>query len=567
MRARSLVMVAGVFACTAALTLSATAQTTAPVQVDATGAVAPPKGSGMGTKAALENPNCDAEAVDGWGSIPQVTENAGPYCVVPAPKDNGGATARGVTADSIKVVVVLANDQQVATAKQQGGQPPRNQATGAEGTIKDAFLDSWTALEHTYESWGRKADFTFITSSGDDEASQRADAIKVEQVKPMFVVDTTSNGLGTLAAVLGKDKYTIYSYATTHDESLSQAPYRWGQADATAAALNTSEFVTKQLAKHKAEFAGDDAMHSTTRTFAVIAPKAVDVDSFVASLKKAGVTLSTPPITYTTNGSPLGDPAQAQIEAPTIIGKLKAEGITSPIMFTDIAMTGAMTKIATQQQYSPEWIMTGYQYQDITLLARPSYDQDQWAHAFGISGLWPLVESANVNTSLIAWYWGTTQGTVDIVTQTRATWLAAAIHYAGPTLTPQNVKKGLFSVPARGGAASDSPVSAVSGYGKTAGLTYDSYYNAGKDYAPVWYDAKTTGNSQIYPTVGQGVLWYVNGGQRYTAGSWPKQPIKFFDKSGAVISFATSPVPVSPAAACTGCPSSGGAGTPAAGQS
>src|SRR5262245_3083918 len=62
----------------------------------------PVAGTGVGTKAALAADNCDATkgtlAFDRGTSVP---------CVVPfaAGADNGGATATGVTKDSIKVVV------------------------------------------------------------------------------------------------------------------------------------------------------------------------------------------------------------------------------------------------------------------------------------------------------------------------------------------------------------------------------------------------------------------------------------------------------------------------------
>ena len=193
--------------------------------------------------AALKNPKCNADAVDGYGTFSQITENGGPFCVAPAPKDNGGATARGVTARSIKATVVLANEEQLAADTAAGVPAAKNQATGEAGTIKDSILDSWAALQHTYENWGRTVDFTFITSSGSDEAAQRADAIAVEQGKPMFVIDTTSTGLGTFAGVLGKDKYVVYSYATTNEDALKQAPYRWAQGDPNATAVNAAEFV------------------------------------------------------------------------------------------------------------------------------------------------------------------------------------------------------------------------------------------------------------------------------------------------------------------------------------
>ena len=218
--------------------------------------------------------------------------------------------------------------------------------------------------------------------------------------KPMFVIDTTSNGLGTLASVLAQNKYVVYSYATTNEDALKQAPYRWAQGDLNATAINAAEFVGTQLAKGKAEYAGDDDDAVRRRGSSVsIAPEQLDVELFQSTLKKKyGVTLATPPLEYTANGSPLGDPAKAQVEAPTVVEKLKAAGVTTVIMFTDVGMSGAMTKYATTQDYKPEWVTTGFVYQDLALLGRASYDQDQWNHAFGISVLWPLVRGGSVNT-------------------------------------------------------------------------------------------------------------------------------------------------------------------------
>jgi hypothetical protein len=125
----------------------------------------------------------------------------------------------------------------------------------------------------------------------------------------------------------------------------------------------------------------------------------------------------------------------------------------------------------------------------------------------------------------------------------------------------------LFSVPAEFGAASDDPGSIQVAWGKTAGLPAPSYFTRGSDFAAVWYDAKTTGESQVYPTAGTGVTWFTGNGKRYAAGTWPTKPIGFFKKSGSMFAFATPPVPPSPTIACDGCPSSGGPGTPSAASS
>ena len=86
---------------------TAAAQSDGGIPVSTRGVGKPPPGAGMGTKAALENPKCNVDTVQGWGTFSMVTTTGGPYCVAPAPKNNGGATSCGVTGTTIKVVVVL----------------------------------------------------------------------------------------------------------------------------------------------------------------------------------------------------------------------------------------------------------------------------------------------------------------------------------------------------------------------------------------------------------------------------------------------------------------------------
>jgi hypothetical protein len=81
------------------------------------------------------------------------------------------------------------------------------------------------------------------------------------------------------------------------------------------------------------------------------------------------------------------------------------------------------------------------------------------------------------------------------------------------------------------------------------------------DFAPVWFDADTSGGSNIYASLsGKGVEWYLDGGKRYAAGKWPTKPLPFFEEEGAIVSFASRPPRF--VAPCTGCPSDGGPGTP-----
>ncbi len=260
----------------------------------------------------------------------------------------------------------------------------------------------------------------------------------------------------------------------------------------------------------------------------------------------------------------LGDATLAEEQAPAIVTKLKTAGVTSVFLFSDSAMNTAVTKFATSQEYFPEWILTGYQFADLSVLSR-SYDQDQWAHAFGLSNLFPYDREKPATTGAVPdWYWGPGKATTSQLAGSEVSWLGHALMYAGPTLTPKNVQKGFFATPAMGGAASDMTVTFEAAFGKTAGLPYNEYMTLGTDFAPVWFDATATGASQVTNTNGKGLTMYVNDAKRYHAGSWPKTTFKFFDPTGAVSVFDTSPLPTDPPAPCVGCPSQGGSGTPAA---
>ena len=102
------------------------------------------------------------------------------------------------------------------------------------------------------------------------------------------------------------------------------------------------------------------------------------------------------------------------------------------------------------------------------------------------------------------------------------------------------------------------------GFGKTLGLPYDAYSYGGADFAPVWWDPDTTGASNAVGTVGKGVAWYPDGGQRYKTGEWPTKQFAWFDKAQSVFELPALTVHLGYAGDCQGCPSTGGPGSASA---
>src|SRR5262245_35163537 len=500
----------------------------------------PPAGSGIGTSAALNDPLCDKTAKP-YGRFNFVLEGFGPICVA-AWKDgnNGGATYPGVTKDAVKVIAIVPNDQQVAATPAQGR--PTNYTTSSAGTVNDAMSDALTAYKHVFGgtyTYGRDIAMEFVVSSGDDEAAQRADAVTVKAKKPFVVIDTTASSLPVFDTEIAAAKIAVYSLNATVAETLKQAPYRWGQTDPTAGSMNGAEFIGKQLAGKKAEYAGDQAMHDQTRTFGLVRSDVFDVDYFTDTLAKYDTKIApSATITYRGTTSTLGDPATAQEQAPVAITKLKTAGVTTVVLLADSAMVNALTKQATAQEYHPEWVYSGTQNIDLPLLARGYTDQEQWSHAFGLSNVPPGSPTAPTTLpNVIQWYFGPGRGTFGISYTNAVGWLVSGIMYAGPKLTPQTLKQGFFAIPAQGGSASHDPTLANrtprSGYGRTNGLPYEEYMRGNKDFTASWWDPDTDGPPILGFPGGKGTLWYLDNAKRFYAGHWPTKPLELFNKSAA----------------------------------
>ena len=130
-----------------------------------------PTGAGLNSPAALSAPDCDA----GRQRL-KVSYVYRPPCAVPWPAgaDNGGATSMGVTAESIKLVVV-AND---------------------DDTTRQTWAEHVEMFSRFFRTWGRKLDVVFFPSSGTDEVSQRADTVKIASLRPFAVIEPPLNSPG-----------------------------------------------------------------------------------------------------------------------------------------------------------------------------------------------------------------------------------------------------------------------------------------------------------------------------------------------------------------------------------
>ena len=461
-----------------------------------------------------------------------------PPCVPAATGTNGGATSSGVTGDTINVVYYQAQPGGLAST-----------ISGAAGTNAQALAtaQAYVALfNQVYELYGRHVNLIPFTASGADAdpVVAHADAVTVAQQLHAFA---SINGPGETSAYeeeLAREHVLCMACgdSSTYGEIERNAPYQWANLPTADTSLNeTVDYLVAKLNGKDAIWAGDPALHTQKRKFIVVSetsePPAPGYARLTAELTRkleAGrVNMGTPTdLIYTLNLTTL--PTQAA----TLAEKLKSSGATSVVFAGDPIMPIYLTKACANIGYFPEWIITGIVLTDTSTLGR-YYNQQEWAHAFGVTSLAVPVPVANGDADhLYRWWYGATASPASpaapaIIPPILQFFTGAQL--AGPDLTPANFTTGLFRAPPAGGG----PTSPRLAYGYQGAAPLPSY-SSPADYTYLWYDAAAKGPDEEGQN-GSGLMRYVNGGVRYKAGVVPVGPVPMFSAQGAVSSYASPP--------------------------
>ncbi|MEY2459985.1 MAG: hypothetical protein QOG30_1815 [Acidimicrobiaceae bacterium] len=439
--------------------------------------------------------------------------------------DNGGATAKGVTKDTITVVVYLAPDTDpiidFITA------PIKNDDNA---DTDQATYEGYTQMFNEYfQTYGRKVVLKFLHGSGtaDNEVQARADAVKaVEELgafavwggpilSPAWTDEIKARGVICLGCPDIKEPAPVVFPITPSNEQTN---------------LQVAEYVTKKLNGKPAQFAGDDAFKTKTRTFGHVYQNSpgsgaeADAAVFKKTLSDNGVTL-TEQVSYS-----LADLVNSPEVATNVVSKLKAAGVTTVLLQPDPIAPKSFTEEATKQNYFPEWVDAAGTLIDTAAFGR-TYDQKQWAHMFGISFLAARVKREVADKfDLFTWYTGKVAPSEGSgVLFPRPGLFFAGLQAAGPNLTADSFRQGLFF-----GAPSDArsltaPGITYGNHGLYPGR--DDYYGI-DDFVEVWWDPNATGPDEVRKD-GKGLIQFVDGGKRYRLGEWTSD-LKVFDPAGAV---------------------------------
>jgi hypothetical protein len=451
-------------------------------------------------------------------------------CMAPFEGDNGGETATGVTADTIKIVYYRSPDVDPIIDYITGAIDADNTNAEAMDTMENLV----TFFETYAETYGRHVELELYEGTGpsDDEVAARADAVAIAQDMQPFMVWGGPQLTNAFADELAAQEVPCIGCVAGNQSSdwyIERAPYNISiTANNEQSAVHLANFLGRQVAGRPAEFAGDEDLQEQERVFGLVSlatgPEAADqVEYLEGELANQDIELAAQE-TY-------DSPITLQTTASNVIAQLKEAGVTSVLFSGDPIAPQVLTQEATAQDYFPEWIITGSVLTDTAAFGR-TYDQEQWSHAFGVTSLAARIDpDVSGYRYLYNWFTGEDPA-ADRQIATIAPFpntFYNILQGTGPDLTAESFRDALF----RGEPSSRDAVTQPSlSWGDQGIWPYDDYLGI-DDYTLIWWDPDAEGQDETGDE-DAGLYRFVDGGERYLPDEWPEQELHVFDPEDTV---------------------------------
>lgn len=447
-------------------------------------------------------------------------------CVPEFTGDNGGETYRGVTEDTIRIVMRTFPDNANSTAVRQ---ELEDAGVATEEDRERITLEFVEYFQEHYELYGRRVELIpyesrFSNSTqealgqGREGACQDATLI-VEELEAFGVVGDLTNAGGGVSGVFtecaAERELVVFQAAAYYPESFYEDlhPFAWNTTmDCSTLQHHVVAYVGKRLMGRPAQFAADPALRDQERRFGIYSP---DNPQYVQCSEEGrelfreeyGVD-DIVRFRYALDFSRFAQQAEQAVL------QWKADGVTTVLLSADPISIGMLTEAAQAQDYGPEWVISGTSGMDTDNLAR-AYQQDQAdGHLFGLSQLSATSqlygddsEAGRLHRKLtgdeiVA---GTT-GNLYAVTH-----LFNFLQAAGPDLTPDTMAAGVQSLPELGGDG--SPIWSYRG-GK---------HTATEDSREVYWDGQAPPGPEEPDPDARGTFVATHDGRRFLPAEWPAE--------------------------------------------
>jgi hypothetical protein len=452
-----------------------------------------------------------------------------PPCVEPVAGGNGGSTSMGVTGDSIKVVAYVTDP----TADRLRAGAATSAGVEMDPEVRTQTVRRYAELyNRLFETYGRRVEVVPYTSTGsaDDEEVAKADAIAISEMEPFAVIGGPEQASAAFAdelAARGVICLEGCAVGLSQEFLETHAPYVWMPGTTEQSVEATAEAVGKLAGPGPATMAGDADLRESDRVYGLVHYDTPDGfyeeahDVMVDRLSRYGIEVAAD-VPYVL------DPNRAQETARTTIAQLEARDVTTVLFVGDPLTPISLTHEATAQDYYPEWIH-GSGYLVDTNEFGNLYAPEQWANGFGLATTTPSGDELANYSLVYRWAYGEPPPTeAAAVSEPPLRALFIGVQLAGPELTPDTFRDGLFRYPPTGGGPTRPRVS------------YD-YVHGDGDAAVIWWDPDAAGVADGQG--GEGMYRFAGDGRRYATGEFPNSPVAagLFDGGSSVVEYRELP--------------------------
>jgi len=488
------------------------------------------------------------KTVNGTTCTPTTAQFAGPYAAPCVPKysgSNGGATSNGVTSSTITLAQIeyptTSHAQELQAQAAAAGIAPQPVIS----QVEQVFLNYFNSV---YELYGRKVVIQPVTATGNstlellgqDQTQACADATTIAQQVHAFAetgipYETQGGGSSPFSQCAAQEKLVEFNGNAYYGENVFQQenPYVWSTLPScTNIAAQMAEVVGTELAGKKAIYAGA-ALKNDVRKFGTFIPNIPSYIGCNGSPSSTEVKLLTTKYhvpmsavdTFFHYDLDISTFAQSAQQA---VVQFKAAGVTTIVLACDPFSLGDLTKAAAAQNYYPEWMLEGTAATDTDNYGQ-TYDQAEvTGHMFGVSEANATGDIYGPTSPAGKLYQKLTGHQIPQETDGNYSELVEifdALQAAGPDLTPQNLARGLHSLPVLG--APSFSYGAWSWNEGPTGTGGAGNHSPLLDARFVWWNPTATSPVNNMP----GSFVAVNNGARYGLGQWPKTLPKLFTSS------------------------------------
>jgi hypothetical protein len=365
--------------------------------------------------------------------------------------DNGGATHRGVTEDTIRF--------SVRTPDEPGFQDTLANISGA--SISDTPDDVRRTVDglvdyfnERFQFYGRELDPVFYEGQGSTteellgggrEAAQQDALTVAEEFEAFAELNGASEPFGGALSEQGIINFGV-PYLS-QQWMTDRRPYAWSMAsDCDVIADAIADYVITRLINKPAEHAGGE-LQGEERRVAYVAPDnpwyQPCVEKAMNMTRDAGHDAQF--ISYQLDLNTMSN------QAANIVARLQNDEITTVQCSCDPVLPVFLTARAAEQGYQPEWVASGVAFTTSDYVGQ-LFEQDQWSRAFGISfdaEAQPQQASLGYNA-----YRQVRDDEPAFAVQSiynSLYLLAIGVQMAGPDLNPETFEQGMFDYPEREG--------------------------------------------------------------------------------------------------------------------